>query len=69
MPSILLNILKTIAINFAMKYAAELVVKHVIAAAEKAAAKTSTEIDDDVVAKLKADQDFIIKTINGSFKP
>lgn len=66
--NLVLGILKTIAINFAMKYAAELVVKHVIEAAEKAAAKTSTKIDDDVVAKLKADQQFIIATINGSIK-
>lgn len=66
--NLVLGVLKTIAVNFAVKYAAELLVKHMIAAAEKAAAKTSTLIDDDVVAKLKADQDFIIKTINGSIR-
>lgn len=65
MPAFLLKVLKGLAIHFATKYAAELVVGAAIEAAEKAAAKTATTLDDEVVAKLKADRVALIKIISG----
>jgi hypothetical protein len=50
----------------ATKYAADLVVTHTIKALEKAAANTSTTIDDELVAKFKDEKDFIVKTINSA---
>jgi hypothetical protein len=50
----------------ATKYAAELVVNHTIKALEKAATNTETTIDDELVAKFKAEKDFIVQTINSA---
>lgn len=65
MPTFLIRVLKGLAIHFATKYAAELLVKAAIEAMEKAAAKTTTQLDDLLVAKVKADQEEIIKIISG----
>ncbi|WP_423186788.1 hypothetical protein ACO1PK_00815 [Alishewanella sp. d11] len=65
MPAFLIKVFKGLAIHFATKYAAELVVKASIEALEKAAAKTTTLVDDELVAKVKADQAEIIKIIGG----
>jgi hypothetical protein len=59
---------KAIVMHMAVKYAAELLVKNVIAAAERAAKQTDTDIDDQIVAALKAEQDVIIKLVNTSAK-
>ncbi|MEE2025045.1 hypothetical protein [Alkalimonas mucilaginosa] len=59
---------KAILLHLAIKYAAELLVKNVIAAAERAAARTETDIDDQVVAALKAEQHVIIRLINQTIK-
>ena len=65
MPAFLMRVLKGLAIHFATKYAAELLVKAAIEAMEKAAARTTTTIDDEIVAKVKADRDAIIKIVSG----
>lgn len=65
MPAFLIKVLKGLAIHFATKYAAELLVKAAIEAMEKAAARTTTTIDDEIVAKVKADRDAIIKIVSG----
>lgn len=65
MPLFLVKVLKGLAIHFATKYAAELLVKAAIEAMEKAAARTTTTIDDEIVAKVKADRETIIKIVSG----
>lgn len=62
----ILSIVKMILVRMATKYAAELVVNHTIKALEKAAANTETTIDDELVAKFKAEKDFIVQTINSA---
>lgn len=64
--NIVIGIFKAILVRLATKYAAELIITHTINALEKAAANTATTIDDDVVGKVKAEKDFIIKTINSA---
>jgi uncharacterized protein YutE (UPF0331/DUF86 family) len=59
---------KAILIHMAVKYAAELVVRNVIDAAERAAASTETNIDDQIVAALKAEQSVIIGLVNQNIK-
>ena len=59
---------KAILMHMAVKYAAELLVKNVITAAERAAKQTDNDIDDQIVAALKAEQDVIIKLVNLSAK-
>lgn len=65
MPAFFMKVLKGLAIHFTTKYAAELVVKAFIEALEKAAAKTATQVDDVLVAKVKADQAELVKIISG----
>jgi hypothetical protein len=64
--NVILGLIKVILVRMATKYAADLVVTHTIKALEKAAANTSTTIDDDLVAKFKDEKDFIVKTINSA---
>lgn len=63
---LILNLLKVIMVRMATKYAADLVVTQTIKALEKAAANTSTTIDDELVEKFKAEKDFIVHTINSA---
>jgi hypothetical protein len=63
--NIVIGVIKAILVRMATKYAADLVVTHTIKALEKAAADTATTIDDELVAKFKAEKDFIVSTING----
>ena len=63
--SIAINILKTILIRLALKYGAELLFKILIEALKKASKSTDTTIDDDVVAVIEKEKEFIVKTING----
>ncbi|MEO3879282.1 hypothetical protein [Rheinheimera fenheensis] len=65
MPAFLLKVLKGLAIHFATKYAAEMLVKVAIEAMDKAAKKTETTIDDELVAKVKADQEAIVAIVGG----
>lgn len=65
MPALLLKILKGLAVHFATKYAAELLLKATIEALEKAASKSTTEVDDILVAKVKADREELINIISG----
>lgn len=65
MPAILISLVKMIFVRLATKYAAELVMKHTIIALEKAAANSETTIDDDIVAAVKKEQEFIVGAING----
>lgn len=52
--------LGAVGIYLAKKYAASIIFDIVVEAAEKAAKKTETQIDDEVVAKVKADKKAII---------
>ncbi len=63
--NIAIGVIKAILVRMATKYAADLVVTHTIKALEKAATDTATTIDDELVAKFKAEKDFIVDTING----
>ncbi len=65
MPAILISLVKGIIVHLATKYAAELVMKHTINALEKAAADSKNTIDDDIVAAVKKEQQFIVNAING----
>lgn len=65
MPAILISLFKGVVIHLATKYAAELVVKHTISALKKAAADTASTIDDDVVAAIEKEQQYIVSSING----
>lgn len=65
MPAFLIKVLKGLAIHFATKYAAELLIKAAIEALEKAAAKSTTEVDDILVAKVKADREVLVQIISG----
>ena len=64
--NIVIGVIKAILVRMATKYAAELLVTHTIKALEKAAANTSTTIDDELVAKFKDEKEFIVKTINSA---
>lgn len=66
--SIAINILKTILIRLALKYGAELLFNILIEALKKASKSTDTTIDDDVVAVIEKEKEFIVKTINGGKK-
>lgn len=65
MKAFALKAIKGLAIYCAKKYAAELLVMAAIEAMEKAAAKTNTQIDDHIVARIKQDQKEIINIISG----
>lgn len=56
----ILKALGAVGIYLAKKYAASIIFDIVVEAAEKAAKKTETQIDDEVVAKVKADKKNII---------
>ncbi len=57
------KILKTLAIYYFKKHGTELLFDAVIEAAEKAANLTATELDDNAVAKFKADKPALMKLI------
>jgi len=57
-------IIKAILVRLAVKYAAELIFKHVLIALKDAANKTNNTVDDDIVAVLEKEQRFIIDSIN-----
>lgn len=59
------KVLKNLFVFLATKYAAELIVKIVLDALEKQAAKTKTKIDDEFVAKLRQDEAELIKILSG----
>jgi len=57
------KILKTIAIYYFKKHGTELIFDAVIEGAEKAANLTATNLDNDAVAKFKADKPALMKLI------
>ena len=57
------NILKALAIYYFKKHGTELLFDVVIEAAEKAADLTATNIDNNAVAKFKADKPALMKLI------
>lgn len=60
----LVKVLGVLGVYLVKRYLPELIFDAVIEAAEKAAKSTTTQVDDDMVAKLKADK----KTILAFFK-
>lgn len=65
MPQFILSGLKFLGLYLAQKYAAELVIKHTLNKLEELAKRTDNQIDDDMVAVLKAEQTVIVKAISG----
>lgn len=61
---LLLSALKTLVVNLAAKYAAELLVKHLLVKLDELAKESSNTIDDDLVAILKKEQAHVVKAIN-----
>lgn len=57
------NILKTLAIYYFKKHGTELILDAVIEGAEEAAKLTATNLDDNAVAKFKADKPALMKLI------
>lgn len=58
--NVILKGLGAVGIYLVKKYAASIIFDIVVEAAGKAAKKTDTQIDDEVVAKVKADKAAII---------
>lgn len=57
------KLLKTLLIYLLKRYGVELIVDLSIQAAEKSAALTATNLDDNAVAKFKADKPALMKLI------
>lgn len=62
---IILNALKALIVNLAIKYGAELLVKHTLIKLEELAKDSSNTIDDDLVAVLKNEQKSVVAALNG----
>ena len=62
---IILNALKALIVNLAIKYGAELIVKHTLIKLEGLAKDTTNTIDDDLVAVLKNEQKSVVAALNG----
>ncbi len=62
---IILNALKALIVNLAIKYGAELVVKHTLIKLEELAKDTTNTIDDDLVVVLKNEQKSVVAALNG----
>lgn len=65
MPALILSAFKTLLVNLALKYGAELLVKHLLVKLEELAKDTANTIDDDLVAVLKAEKSSVVAAING----
>lgn len=52
--------LKGLGLYLIKKYAASLAFDAIMEASEKAAKQTNTQVDDDIVAKVKADKEAIL---------
>lgn len=59
----MIKILKMIAMYYFKKYGTELIFDAVIEAAEKSASLTATNLDDNAVAKFKADKHALLSLI------
>ncbi len=65
MPALILAAFKTLLVNLALKYGAELLVKHLLVKLEELAKDTTNTIDDDLGAVLKAEKAAVVAAING----
>lgn len=61
-----LNAAKAILLHLAAKYAAELLFDFILKSLEKAAAKTETEFDNELVSKVAAEREVILEIIKKS---
>lgn len=61
-----LNAAKAILLHLATKYAAELLFDFLLKSLEKAAAKTETEFDNELVSKVAAEREVILDIIKKS---
>ena len=66
MPVWILSAAKGILVHLATKYAAELLLDFTLKALEKAAAKTETNFDNELVTKVAAERDVILAIIKQS---
>ncbi len=62
---IILNALKALIVNLAIKYGAELIVKHTLIKLEDLAKDTTNTIDDDLVVVLKNEQKSVVAALSG----
>lgn len=60
---VVLNAAKAILLHLAAKYAAELLFDFLLKSLEKAAAKTETEFDNELVSKVAAERQVILEII------
>lgn len=60
---VVLNIAKAVLLHLATKYAAELLFDFLVKVLTKAAEKTETSFDNDVVEKIKAERTEILSII------
>lgn len=63
MPVWILSAAKSILVHLATKYAAALLFDHLLVALEKAADKTETKFDNDLVSKVAAEREVILEII------
>lgn len=63
---VVLNAAKAILLHLAAKYAAELLLDFLLKTLEKAAAKTETQFDDQLVSKVAAEREVILDIIKKS---
>ncbi len=66
MPVWILSAAKGILVHLATKYAAELLLDFTLKTLEKAAAKTETNFDNELVTKVAAERDVILAIIKQS---
>lgn len=60
---IIINVLKGVLLHLATKYAAELLLDFTLKTLEKAAARTETNFDNQLVSKVAAEREVILTII------
>lgn len=63
---VVLNAAKAILLHLAAKYAAELLLDFLLKTLEKAAEKTETDFDNQLVSKVAAEREVILEIIKNS---
>lgn len=61
--NIILTVLKSVLLHLVTKYAAELLLDYTLKTLEKAASKTETNFDNELVSKVAAEREVILTII------
>lgn len=64
--SLILSTAKAVLLHLATKYAAELLFDFLIKTLAKAAEKTTTDLDNEIVDKIKAERETILEIIKST---